>query len=223
MFLGHKISKEGIAPPDDRVKAIEHYPAPQNIKETRRLLGTFQWFSKYIPNFSTVSHPIRQLLKAGRKFQWGKEQDAALTKLKESLINSTVLAFPRFDLDFRLGVDTCCRGIGYCLYQVYPEHEFPPNTPEKDRIRIIRFGSKALSKWQHSYGPTKLELLGLVTSVLDCASYIRGKHCIIECDHQALKPIYQKKLKGAIYERWLAILQQFSKLFERMQLCTLKK
>jgi hypothetical protein len=29
-------------------------------------------------------------------------------------------------------------------------------------------------------------------------------------DHQALKPLFQKQLKGAIYERWIAILQQFN-------------
>ena len=74
---------------------------------------------------------------------------------------------------------------------------------------VVRFGSKGLSKWQQSYGPTKLELLGVVTSVLDCASFLRGRHFVIECDHQALKPLFQKQLKGAIYERWLAILQQF--------------
>ena len=29
-------------------------------------------------------------------------------------------------------------------------------------------------------------------------------------DHQALKTLFQKQLKGAIYERWIAILQQFN-------------
>jgi len=29
-------------------------------------------------------------------------------------------------------------------------------------------------------------------------------------DHQALKPLYQKQFIGAIYERWMSILQQFS-------------
>jgi hypothetical protein len=49
----------------------------------------------------------------------------------------------------------------------------------------------------------------MVTAVLDSAAYIRGRHCVVECDHQALKPLFQKQLKGAIYERWLVILQQF--------------
>ena len=50
----------------------------------------------------------------------------------------------------------------------------------------------------------------MVTSILDCASYLRGRKFIVECDHQALRLLFQKNLKGAIYERWLAILQSFN-------------
>ena len=56
----------------------------------------------------------------------------------------------------------------------------------------------------------KLELLGMVTSILDCASYLRGRKFIVECDHQALMPLFQKNLKGAIYEQWLTLLQSFN-------------
>ena len=37
-------------------------------------------------------------------------------------------------------------------------------------------------------------------NILDCADYIRGNSFVGECDHQALKPLYQKQFKGAIYE-----------------------
>lgn len=60
-----------------------------------------------------------------------------------------------------------------------------------------------------SYGPTKFELLGVITAVTDCASYIRGNHVIAECDHQAFKPLFVNKLPGAIFDRWLTILQQY--------------
>ncbi|CAC5395826.1 unnamed protein product [Mytilus coruscus] len=79
---------------------------------------------------------------------------------------------------------------------------------EIDEISVIRFGSKALSKWQKSYGPTKLELLGMVTSVLEGSSYLLTEPSVIECDLQALKPLFSNQLKGAIYERWIVILQQ---------------
>lgn len=114
-----------------------------------------------------------------------------------------MLSFPNYNLPFRLAVDSSSRGIGYMLYQLDPED----NT---QKPHIIRFGSKSLSVWQQAHGPTKLELLGMVVSILDCADYLRGTHFIVECDHQALQPLFQKQFKGVIYERWLAILQQFN-------------
>ncbi|CAG2246051.1 unnamed protein product [Mytilus edulis] len=63
VFLGHLISKDGIRPPPDRVKAISDYPRPKNIKELRRLLGLFNWFRKFIPNYSALVFPLTRLLK----------------------------------------------------------------------------------------------------------------------------------------------------------------
>jgi hypothetical protein len=162
-------------------------------------MGMFNWFRKYIPNFSAIANPFYKLMKKDVTFEWNSECQNSFNDLKHALVHSEALAFPRFDLQFRLAVDTSSKGIGYMLYQIH----------DNGNKRVVRFGSKGLSKWQQSYGPTKLELLGVVTSVLDCASYLRGRHFVIECDHQALRPLFQKQLKGAIYERWLAILQQF--------------
>ena len=79
--------------------------------------------------------------------------------LKAALVQSPVLAFPRFDLEFKLALDTSSQGIGYILHHIWPEQEFPPGTPEKARTKVLRFRSKSLTKWQSNYGPTKLELL----------------------------------------------------------------
>ncbi|VDH94329.1 Hypothetical predicted protein [Mytilus galloprovincialis] len=175
--------------------------APQNIKQLRRTIGLFNWFKKFIPNFSAIISPLTKLLKKNQKFEWKIEQSTAFQNLKTHLVNTDNLSFPRFDLPFILAVDTSSKGIGYMLYQ---------KDPTKEKPNIIRFGSKSLSRWQQSYGPTKLELLGMVTSILDCADYLRGTQFIVECDHQALQPLFMKQFKGAIYERWLAILQQFT-------------
>jgi hypothetical protein len=48
---------------------------------------------------------------------------------------------------------------------LYQRHPMETN---EEVIRVVRFGSKSLSKWQQSYGPTKLDLLGMVTAILDC-------------------------------------------------------
>ena len=68
-------------------------------------------------------------------------------------------------------------------------YQIDPQDPEQ-KPRIIRYGSKALNSWQTSYGPTKLELLGMVVSVLECSDYLRGTKFIVECDHAVLQPLF---------------------------------
>ncbi|CAC5422384.1 unnamed protein product [Mytilus coruscus] len=205
LFLGHLISKDGIQPPPDRITAVQEYPSPRSVRELRRALGLLNWFKKFIPNFSAEIEPLTKLLRKNAKFRWTSEQENAFTKLKSLLINSPILAFPNFHTEFYLAVDTSSKGIGYMLYQ------YQETASDSKAVSVIRFGSKSLSKWQRSYGPTKLELLGMVTAILDCSMYLRGRKFIVECDHQAPSAyISKKQLKGAIYERWVAILQQFN-------------
>jgi hypothetical protein len=149
IFLGHHISKDGIRPPPDRVKALSEFPTPKNTKQFRRALGMFNWFRKYINNYSSIVEPLTRLLKKNIKFMWTNEQEMSFKRLKNSLINSEILFFPRFDLPFVLAVDSSSTGIDYILYQRNHDNS-------DDKVQIIRFGSKSLNTWQKSYGPTKL-------------------------------------------------------------------
>ena len=88
------------------------------------------------------------------------------------------------------------------------------------RIRVIRFGSKGLSRWKRSDGPTKLEMLGMVNSIMHWAQYLRGNTFYVECDRKALAPLYNNPLKGALYDRWLTLKQQLN--FEIKYKCARK-
>lgn len=173
VFLGHHISKDGIRPPSARLDIIRAYPTPTSQKQLRRAMSLFNWFRKFIHRFSDIAYPLNHLLKKGASFLWTTEHQRAFDNLKSALINSEALAFPDYKLEFRLAVDTSSKGLGYMLYQISPD----------GTRHVVRFGSKGLNRYQQSYGPTKLELLGMVYSVLDCASYLRGRHFVVECDH----------------------------------------
>jgi hypothetical protein len=96
VFLGHHTAKDGIRPPQGRVEVLVSYPSPRNIKQLRRVLGMFNWFKKCIPNYCVVSEPLTKLLWKNVKFVWSYEQEQSVRKLKSLLLNSEVLAFPRF-------------------------------------------------------------------------------------------------------------------------------
>jgi len=148
-----------VSPPD-RVQAIQDFPTPKNTKAERHFIGMMNWFRIFIPNFSVVV-----LL---QNFFWNTEQRFVFHELKRLLAHSDVLAFPRYDIPFYVAVDTSFKDIGYMLYQ---KHHRESNSVSDDNIKVVRFGSKYMSKWQHSCGPTKLELLGMVSSILDCTVY----------------------------------------------------
>lgn len=110
VFLGHEISRDGIKPPSNKVELIVNYYSPKNEKELRRIMGLLNWFRKFIPNYSTIAQPILKLTKKNMKFVWTNDHENAFKELKRLLQNSPILGFLRYDLEFRLAVNTSCHG-----------------------------------------------------------------------------------------------------------------
>lgn len=126
IFLGHEISCEGIRPPasPQKIEIIKDYPVPKNVEELKQTLGLFNGFKKFIKNYSAIASPLYYLLKKNGSFQWTQSCADSFQQLKDSLVNSSALAFPRYDREFRLAVDSCSKGIGFILYQ-YGENQTP--------------------------------------------------------------------------------------------------
>ena len=171
-FLGHLISKDGIRPPPDRVKAITEYPRPKNVKELRRLLGLFNWFRKFIPNYNALVNPLTRLLKKGQLFKWRSEQETAFNDLKQKL------RFPKYYLTFLLSVDTSSREIGYMLFQLDP-NDNTQNLATYNRVWLQIIEPMAAIIW--------VDIARIVRSgcenILDCANYLRGNSFGGECHH----------------------------------------
>ena len=76
-YLGHTINAQGISPDRERVKAICEMPPPQDKKGVERLLGTLNYMAKFIPDLSTLTQSIREILKKNTQFIWEWEQQEA--------------------------------------------------------------------------------------------------------------------------------------------------
>ncbi|KAL7723045.1 hypothetical protein ACLKA6_020019 [Drosophila palustris] len=76
--IGHVISAEGICTDPGKVEAIRNLKAPASCKELRQCLGMASWYRQFVPNFATLVQPMTELLKKGRKWSWGAEQEEAL-------------------------------------------------------------------------------------------------------------------------------------------------
>ena len=76
------------------------------------LLGMANYLSKFVPNLSDTTAPLRKLLRKPVLFYWYPEQQAAFEKLKHILTSSPVLAIFDIDKSIELHVDSSQGGIG---------------------------------------------------------------------------------------------------------------
>ena len=76
-FYRHDLSRSRVSPSEEKMTAIRDAKTPQNSSEIRSFLGLVQYSAKFIPDFATVSEPLRQLTRKNVKFVWGRQQAEA--------------------------------------------------------------------------------------------------------------------------------------------------
>ena len=52
IFLGHKISSEGVGPDPGNVKATNEMPMPQNVSQVRSLLVALSYYGRLLPKMA---------------------------------------------------------------------------------------------------------------------------------------------------------------------------
>jgi hypothetical protein len=93
-FLGHVISKGGIAVDPGKVKDVLDWVVPQTVKEVLSLLGLAGYYRRFIKNFSKIAKPLTTLLEKGVDFSWTDERHKAFEELKKRLTMALVLTLP---------------------------------------------------------------------------------------------------------------------------------
>lgn len=197
-YLGHVVSSEGISTDQEKVRAIQDFPVPTNVKALRSFLGLASWYRRFVEKFASVSAPLRGLLKKNAKWCWGDEQTKAFDELKRALSTAPILACPDFAETFVLQVDASNAGLGAALTQ-----------RQNDREVVVAYASRLLSDTEQNYTTTEKECLALVWAIRKFKAYLEGYHFVAITDHVALKWLLKLNEPSGRLARWVMELQQF--------------
>ena len=72
-FLGHIVSKQGIAVDPAKVVVVQDWKTPRNATEVRSFLGLAGYYRKFIKDFAKISAPLTRLTKKNLAFAWDLE------------------------------------------------------------------------------------------------------------------------------------------------------
>ena len=87
-YLGHRIDPDGIHAMDSKLEAIREAPTPHNIQELRSFLGLLNYYASFIPNLSSLIHPLNRLLRHDTRWKWSKDCEVAFNEAKARLLSS---------------------------------------------------------------------------------------------------------------------------------------
>ena len=193
-FLGHIISKDGIAVDSSRVEAVQSWPTPKNVKEVRSFLGLASYYRRFVEGFSRIATPLTQLTRKSIKFRWSTEYEKSFLELKKRLTSAPILTIPTGTERFVIYSDASKHGLGCVLMQ----HD-----------KVVAYASRQLKDYEKNYPTHDLELAAVVFALKIWRHYLYGAKCEIFTDHKSLKYIFTQKELNMRQRRWLELVKDY--------------
>ena len=199
-YLGHVISKQGIKVNPLKTHAVDSYPQPKTAKQIKSFLGMTSYYRRSIKNYSLITGPLISLLKKNTKFKWTPECEKSFQTLKKALSSAPILAFPQFDKEFIISVDSSEYSIGFVLSQ----HD------NEGREHPTAYGGRTLHNHELRWHITDKEGLALVEAVKQFRHYLANTKFTVYTDNISVKWLKQIKNCQGRLGRWALSLQGYN-------------
>ena len=123
-FLGHVVSKEGVAVDSSKIEAVSRWTRPKNASEIRSFLGLAGYYRRYVEDFSRIAAPLTALTRKGIKYEWTEKCERSFQELKKRLTSAPILMLPEGSEDFVIFSDASKLGLGAVLSHndLSPDH-----------------------------------------------------------------------------------------------------
>ena len=207
-FLGHRISKQGVTPLQEKFDAVRKFPKPSTVKGLQEFLGLVTFYHRFLPHIASTLAPLNELLKGKPKaLSWNSNADAAFRNAKHALANATLLSFPAPTAELRLTTDASDIAIGAVLEQQHDERTTP-----------LAFYSKKLPNTERRYLTFDRELLAVHLATQHFKHLLEGRPFRIQTDHLPLVHAFTKKTDpcSSRQQRQLSAISEFDCTFHHI-------
>ncbi|GJP63521.1 hypothetical protein CLOP_g20588 [Closterium sp. NIES-67] len=191
-FLGHVISIDGVKFDPKKIATIQDWKPPASLRELQSFLGFVNYVRRFIPNMAGVTSPLTDLLKKGKFYEWGGEQQAAFDQLKLFLTTPPVLRIADPQRPFELITDASDLAVGAVLLQDFGEG-----------LQPIAYESRKLNPAERNYPVHNKELLAIVHAFKVWRCYLTSADATVRTDHKSLLFIRAQPTLNPRQIRWL--------------------
>lgn len=198
-FLGHMISSSGLAPEQDKIKAVNDWPIPlMNISDVRGFLGLTGYYRRFIKDYAKIALPLTEVLKKDAPLIWTVSMSESAQKLKRALTEAPVLRLPDLTLSFTLTTDASKHAVGAVLSQ-----------DDGNGSRPVAYESRKLSPPERNYPTHEQEMLAVIYALKKWKHYLLPKKFTLETDHLPLKYYRTQPKQNSRQIRWFQFLDEF--------------
>jgi len=202
-FFGYICKPKSYSLSQERKDALQSIPFPTNKKGMQSFLGAALFFKNFIPNYSSITAPLNDMLKKDFPWdpsQWKLDYHAVFTTVKAALQHASSIFYPNYDLKWILRTDASDFGVGAVLLQVDDSISPPQHQP-------IQFVSQKLSPQATRWSTIEKEAYAVYFGVKSFAYYLIGKPFILQTDHANLQWMEASVVPKIL--RWRIYLQSF--------------
>ncbi|EJC97350.1 DNA/RNA polymerase [Fomitiporia mediterranea MF3/22] len=166
-YLGFVVNQDGLKVDPYKIKAILEWPRPLTKRDIRKILGFFNFYKKFVEDYSGTVKPLSSLLSQKRTFTWGDTQEASFKAIKEAFAKVLVLVRPNYEKQFVVETDASDFAYLAILSQEQEDKE----------LHSIAYYSSTFSKQERNYVAPDKELYAIIKALANWRHYLEGaKH-----------------------------------------------
>ncbi|SGY57170.1 BQ5605_C006g04232 [Microbotryum silenes-dioicae] len=203
-FLGHVISRNGIAADQSKVERIVGWPRPRTVTELRGFLGLVQYLRKFINGLAQHTKPLADLTSknANVRLMWGAEQERHFNAIK-AIVTSLPCLKPIDHTDSAdplwVMTDASNVGIGAVLLQGQDWRKAHP----------VAYWSRQYISAEVNYPTHEQEFLAVVDALRQWRVNLMGVHFHVLSDHESLKYLKTQENLSKRQARWVERLADY--------------